>query len=150
MCNGKRNKSSSKDRGVGFVMMSVGTSLKSVLKLKNIESRIVNCLTAIGQATQNIIYYFRFTLTAKNKAEEMQEQNQPQELINQHKVLHKLGAASNLANITLPVVELVSIKNGWMNIGRVVIKELADGLNDIFFSRRRGIVGSQWLQEHLQ
>ena len=107
---------------IGFAAMGIFQPIKSWNKFKGIENRIIDGLANIGLATQNVAYFFRFTV--------------PQ-LLNKNKEMFVLGAAGNVMNAGLPVIDILQ------NNKKVtaIYKKLTQGLTMAFFSRRRKLMG---------
>ncbi|GEM_PF-5073279 len=135
---------------IGLTTQIAGSILKAGLKSNNIESRFINTLASFSQATQNLIYYFRFTMPKFIEVkQQIKEGNISSETITRNKLLCRLGLLSNISNFAAPIFEVVDTDNKWFQIGRSLIKELADNTSSMFFAKRREDMGKRWLAANL-
>lgn len=123
---------------IGTLCIGAFTPVKVVLKLIDKESKIINLLTAIGKATIEIPYFFKFTLPLLWEA-----------VITKDKKCHAVfgvGTAANIMNTALPVVELIPKQNNFLMKFCELYKSLTSNLLSLFFALRRNHLGSEWLK----
>lgn len=125
---------------LGFIFTGLFTPIKAFLKLMGSDNRMINSLTALGQTTQHIVYFFKFTLNELFKAQRNNSINS--------KLLFGLGIGANVLNIFSPFVELISSENSFINKIQKIYRELASGLTMGFFSFRRYNNGKEWLETY--
>ncbi len=122
---------------IGFAFCGLFTPIKSWLKFKGTENKIIDSLASVGTATQHLIYFFKFTLP---QIFHFQENNKYE-----HKKLFNMGICANALNIGLPIIDLLSFENGFLNKAQRLYKELASGFTMAFFSSRRYFMGKAWV-----
>ena len=118
---------------IGITCVGIFTPIKFFLKFKGENSRLLNALASIGFTSQNIYYFFKFTLPESFDIKSKKT--------NASKLLFSLGLASNATNMALPFIELIpndKVRN--------LLSETALGLNKLFFSIRRNFLGNRWLE----
>lgn len=120
---------------IGVVSIGIFTPIKSGLKFKEHDNKLVNSLASLGFASQNIYYFFKFTLPEYFDIKSKRSNNS--------KLLFSLGLVSNITNALLPLLELIPHDKS-----RNLLTETAQGLNRLFFSIRRNILGNNWLEKN--
>lgn len=123
---------------IGTLTVSVLTPLKIILKVFGKENKLINLLASLGQSCgQHIMYFFKFTLPLLWKGN-----------ITKDKTSHAVfavGVASDLINVSAPIVELLSGGDQFTGIFSNVNKSLASNLSSLFFAYRRNYLGKDWL-----
>ena len=122
---------------IGFVSCGLFTPIKSWLRFKGTENKIIDSLASVGTATQHLIYFFKFTLPQIFHFQENKKY--------EHKKLFNLGICANALNIGLPIIDLLSFENSFLNKAQRLYKELASGFTMAFFSSRRYFIGKAWV-----
>lgn len=123
---------------LGFFTIGLFTPIKSWLKLKGEDNKLINCLNSLGVTTQHIAYLFKFTLPAHFRSLDLEPKDSS--------ILATLGFAANTMNIALPLVEALPIENEGLIKVQNLYRELASGFTMAFFSKRRNIMGRRWLE----
>ena len=119
---------------IGSFCTGLITPIKAWNKFKGNENKWIDALADGGISSQQAYYFYRFTLEELFNAQDNNNKN--------NWFLFGLGLATNIMNIALPAIDLLSMNN----TAKTLWKELAQGLNRTFFSSRRHIKGREWLE----
>ena len=134
----------------------VGILGRSIFKMVGIKNRIFDFLAALGNASQQTIYFFKMVLPTftdikklrKRLNEEKMKENSSQEEINninntanKKNNLFKIGLLCFLTNVINPFLKLLKIEGKILNKIFGIVNMLADNLVAKFFSERRHVNG---------
>lgn len=121
----------------GSFFVGIFVPIKAWNKLKEDENKWIEALADSGVMTQHAAYVARFTLEELFKAQETGNKNSW--------YLAGIGAAGNIMNIALPLVNVLPFNERT----KILWRELAQGLARIFFSSRRNINGNEWISANV-
>ncbi len=124
----------------GFMFTGLFTPIKSWNKFQGNENKIIDSLSSLGIATQHLIYFFKFTLPQLFHFQDSRKK-EPQ-------ILFSTGIIANTLNIGMPIIDLCSFENPFLNKIQTLYRELASGFTMIFFSTRRAFLGKDWIRKN--
>lgn len=125
---------------IGTACIGIFNPTKACLKFFDKESKFVNCLAYIGKAAMNLPYFFKFTLPFLWKGFATKDKR--------CHAIFGVGAAANVMNTVLPLIELSPKGSCSLNKFSEIYKSLAGNLSSLFFALRRNFLGNDWLENN--